>query len=396
MATYTQLSLGSRGDEVRRLQARLNAHGANLTVDGSFGPRTLAAVKKYQASRGLTADGVVGDLTWGRLLEGTAAAQTAAYTYRRSGVSDATAAALSRYEKGYTPGRSVTDAQNALRALAGQRPADYQSPYGAQLDDLLGRIRGREPFSYDLNADLLYRQYRDQYMNLGRRAMDDTMGRSAALTGGYGSSYSQSAGQQAYDGYLQQLNDKVPELYALALERYNAEGDALNEEYSRLRGLEDDAYGRWRDAMGDYESALAAAQRRYEEERDFDYGRWSDEWKYWQGRSDDEYAQWKQEAKASASAGSSGAARRGKRLSGAGRVTSPGRGELTPVGGGETLVHIPGYGEVTLADAQAMVADGRLDWVMKDDRRRHATDPEGNLIARMRKHPISGSFRMVK
>ena len=323
-----------------------------------------------------------------------------AASYRRSGVSDETARALQRLEKGYTPGAAVTDAEAALRRLLGQRPGDYQSPYGDRLEALMSQIRGRKPFAYDLNADLLYRQYRDQYTDLGRRAMEDTMGRAAGLTGGYGSSYGQNVGQQAYDGYLQQLNSKVPELYSLALDRYNAEGDRMAEEYGLLSDRERAAYDRWRDAMGDYETSLAAARRRYEDERDFDYGRWSDELKYWQGRSDDEYSQWWQQTQlaarqAAAAAKSGGSGKSGR--SGGGSARSGKADTTQPVPRrNEVLVHIPGYGHVTLADAQAMAAAGTIDWVMKDNRRDRYTDEEGNFVARMRRKPVKGAFRMVK
>lgn len=50
---------GSYGNNVREVQTSLK-----LTVDGDFGPQTDAQVKVYQASKGVTADGVVGDKTW--------------------------------------------------------------------------------------------------------------------------------------------------------------------------------------------------------------------------------------------------------------------------------------------------------------------------------------------
>ena len=59
---------GSKGDAVKRLQGLLNANGAELVVDGDFGRLTEAAVKAYQSSKGLEADGVVGKITCGVLL----------------------------------------------------------------------------------------------------------------------------------------------------------------------------------------------------------------------------------------------------------------------------------------------------------------------------------------
>lgn len=59
------LRRGSQGDEVADLQTILNArYGADLEVDGNFGKATEAAVKAFQKSHGLTADGVVGAKTW--------------------------------------------------------------------------------------------------------------------------------------------------------------------------------------------------------------------------------------------------------------------------------------------------------------------------------------------
>lgn len=59
------LRRGSQGDEVADLQTILNArYGADLEVDGNFGKATEAAVKAFQKSHGLTADGVVGPKTW--------------------------------------------------------------------------------------------------------------------------------------------------------------------------------------------------------------------------------------------------------------------------------------------------------------------------------------------
>lgn len=60
------LKVGSRGEEVKQLQAKLG-----LTADGIFGNGTAEAVKKWQAANGLTADGIVGAGTWGKMFPTT-------------------------------------------------------------------------------------------------------------------------------------------------------------------------------------------------------------------------------------------------------------------------------------------------------------------------------------
>jgi peptidoglycan hydrolase-like protein with peptidoglycan-binding domain len=53
---------------VRPLQQLLRARSHPVTVDGIFGPNTEAAVKAFQQSKGLAADGIVGSQTWPKLI----------------------------------------------------------------------------------------------------------------------------------------------------------------------------------------------------------------------------------------------------------------------------------------------------------------------------------------
>jgi putative chitinase len=56
------LKLGSRGENVKILQRSLG-----LKDDGTFGPRTEAAVKRWQSENGLLADGIVGSISWSKM-----------------------------------------------------------------------------------------------------------------------------------------------------------------------------------------------------------------------------------------------------------------------------------------------------------------------------------------
>jgi hypothetical protein len=66
---YTYLQIGDHLPTVGILQKLLNRAGAKLDPDGVFGPKTLAAVKKFQSSRYLKPDGIVGKKTWPELVK---------------------------------------------------------------------------------------------------------------------------------------------------------------------------------------------------------------------------------------------------------------------------------------------------------------------------------------
>lgn len=178
----------------------------------------------------------------------------------------------------YVESDTVRQAKNALGSL--QKPGEYQASWQQSLNDVIGKIQNREKFSYDLNGDALYQQYKDQFVTQGQQAMMDTMGQAAALTGGYGNSYAQTVGQQTYQGYLQGLNDKVPELYQLALDQYNREGEDLYNQYSLYADRDDTEYGRYRDSVSDYNTERDYLTSQYQTERDFDYGKHIDERDY--------------------------------------------------------------------------------------------------------------------
>lgn len=132
-------------------------------------------------------------------------------------------------------------AKNALDAHGTYQPSDNYT----KAMDYASKIENREPFSYDINADALYQQYKDNYIQQGMLASIDTMGQAAAMTGGYGNSYAQSVGQQAYNQHLNQLNNIVPELYGMAYSRYQQEGKDLKDAFNMYMGLEDRNKEHW-------------------------------------------------------------------------------------------------------------------------------------------------------
>lgn len=297
MARYMQIAYGSHGDDVVELQKLLNNHGYKLSVDGIFGKNTQTAVRDYQKKNLLSVDGIVGQNTWASLGKATSGATT-----------NNSATKPSFEYNAYQKSDAVKQAEALLKQQLSQNPGAYQSQWQSQLNDILSKIQNREKFSYDLNGDALYQQYKDQAVLQGQQAMMDTMGQAQAMTGGYGNSYAQSVGQQAYQGHLQQLNDVVPELYQMALSKYQMEGDELNNQYALLAQQESQDYGRYRDQVSDYyaeldrltEDARYKAETdygRYTDGRDFAYGKYSDDraYAYQKERDAVKDAQWQKE-----------------------------------------------------------------------------------------------------
>ena len=283
MANYKQVSYGSQGSDVTELQKLLNKNGGyNLAEDGIYGDKTKAAVLDWQQKNKLAMDGIVGENTWGSLTgfkpsDNNAPVSTMGASTGAAQTTSATKNAGGYQYADYQESDTVKQAQEMLNQQLQQKPGEYQSTWQDQLNETISQILNRDKFSYDLNGDALYQQYKDQYVQQGKMAMMDTMGQAQAMTGGYGNSYAQSVGQQAYQGYLQQLNEVVPELYGMALDQYNQEGQDMYNRAALMAQQEDRDYGRYQDAMNAWLAERDYLAGRYDSERDYDYGKYTDE-----------------------------------------------------------------------------------------------------------------------
>ena len=292
MAIYKTLQTGSTGDEVKKLQSSLKSAGYDVGeagADGIYGPATERAVRRYQTDKGLKVDGIAGEQTQGSLLGSGEKTGESSTGVSASGV-DNGLKTLQAYDPGTD--RDYQQALSRVEAVRQEKP-EYEATYDRQLEALYDEIVNRRPFSYNINEDALYQQYKDQYVAQGKLAMQDTMGQTAALTGGYGNSYGQNLGQQAYQGYLRQLNNIVPELYSLAQNRYDQEGQKLMNQYTMLGDMADTEYGRYQDRLNQYRQDLSYAQDQADTDYDRGYTNWYNA--YQQQRDETADRQWQAE-----------------------------------------------------------------------------------------------------
>ena len=181
----------------------------------------------------------------------------------------------------YTPSQNVLDAQAALQNLQTNKPQGYNNKYQPQLDALLQQIQNPGKFSWDFNGDELFKMYADEYTQRGKQASMDAMGQAAALTGGYGNSYAQQVGNQAYDQYLTQLYDRGMELRDKAYEQWLNEQQDLYNKYGLLNTAEQNDYNRYRDTVGDWRDERSYLADLYNTERNYDYNQYRDQMSDW-------------------------------------------------------------------------------------------------------------------
>lgn len=213
-----------------------------------------------------------------------AAAEKQTYTAPKAPAEKQTAAPAAT-KTTTTPAQSaggdvVAQAQQYLN----QQLGGYKSKYGSQITDLVQQFQSRPAFEYDIGTDPVYLQLRDQWTRDGLMAMEDTMGQAAQLTGGYGNSHAQMAGQQVYNDHMRQLGEMVPELKEAARADYDADTDALLRQYGLLMEQDSTDYARWMDEI---------SRQRQQEELEYQRGRdeladqrYEDELKYQQGRDE--------------------------------------------------------------------------------------------------------------
>lgn len=304
----------------------------------------------------------------------------------------ATASGSTEAKPMYQRSDRVNEYYNKTRNLEKNKPDEFESKYEDQISSILDNIMNRPKFSYtseDMVNDDLYKMYRDQYMRQGNLAMRDTMGNAAALTGGYGNTYASAAGQQAYDNYLAQLNNKALDFYDRAYQRYADEGQNLYNQMNVVTGLDNTDYQRYRDGVNDYYNDLNYYNGRYNQEYGYDYGeyqdrvaadQWAQEFAFQKQQAAQEQANWEAEMALRRQAAASSGGGRGRSSRSSSKKKSGSSRNTNTIGWQEAHdIYISALNEKGQKTADEIMnsleKDGLVD-MYKDQRQMEALGPD--------------------
>ena len=262
---------------LRALRAGSSAASPSASASSNAGSTALPAQKsvnssyysQYSTGSSGTGNGGSGEAAGvGPGYTGSSSSSSSSTTYTRqyepSARTNAAYSALMAKQAAmpddYEESDYVIDRRNKLADVEAQKPDAFKSKYQTQIDDLLNQIYSDKGFSYtakDLQNDDLYKMYAQQYADSANRAMRDTMGNAQAQSGGYGSTYAQQAGQQAYDQTMSQLNDRVLDFYDRAFQKYqNNQANRYNQ-LGTFQTQDNTDYGRYRDTVSDWQADRA-------------------------------------------------------------------------------------------------------------------------------------------
>ena len=148
------------------------------------------------------------------------------------------------------------------------------NPYGGYKDFTYDPFE-YEKFSYNYQDDPLYQMTAEQYTRRGQQAMDDTLSQLSARTGGIANSYSQSAAQNSYNGYMAELAAKIPELQQIARQMYDTDRNVAYNQYQDERDIAYNNYNRaYQEDYNNWQNANAINQANVDLANNYAYANW--------------------------------------------------------------------------------------------------------------------------
>ena len=135
----------------------------------------------------------------------------------------------------------LTDARGELERYEQTKPADYQSKYQGQINDVMSKLNDLGEYDYDQNAQA----------------------NASAMPGGFGSRVGTQAGQKAYAATMDDLDSVLDGLTAQNRAEYNTKKSGLQEQLSGLQSAEQNDYAKYQKDYSQWQDGLSYRQNEY-------------------------------------------------------------------------------------------------------------------------------------
>ena len=158
----------------------------------------------------------------------------------------------------------LSNARSELERFEQTKPADYQSKYQGQIDNVMGKLDDLGGYDYDPAADTAYQQYKSEYTQKAKLANQNAQADASARTGGYGSSYGTQAGQNAYTATMNNLDNVLNSLQDQSRSEYTAKRTGLESQLSGLQNAEQQDYQNYQKDMANWMDGMQYRQNEYD------------------------------------------------------------------------------------------------------------------------------------
>ena len=158
----------------------------------------------------------------------------------------------------------LSNARSELERFEQTKPADYQSKYQGQIDNVMGKLDDLGGYDYDPAADTAYQQYKSEYTQKAKLANQNAQASASALTGGYGSSYGTQAGQKAYAATMSDLDNVLDSLTSQSRSEYNTKKSGLQQQLNGLQQAEQNDYSKYQNDLANWYTDLSYRQNEYD------------------------------------------------------------------------------------------------------------------------------------
>ena len=136
-----------------------------------------------------------------------------------------------------------TVSRDYVSQINSKKKPTYTSPYNGLIGSKLNEIISGKNFVYDAEQDPVYKQYKNEYVKLGKDVVQNAVNGASDLAGGFDNSYADAAASEGNQQYITEMSERIPALMNAAMKKYQMEQENAYRQFGALQSEESRQYG---------------------------------------------------------------------------------------------------------------------------------------------------------